>query len=50
MSFGVSASPRGTRFDYERVFGDADMALFEAKRSGRDRVCLADEAVAPVPA
>ena len=40
MSFGVSASPRGERFDYQHVFGEADMALFEAKRSGRDRVCL----------
>ena len=46
MSFGVSASPRGRRFDYARVFGEADMALFEAKRSGRDQVCLADEATA----
>jgi diguanylate cyclase (GGDEF)-like protein len=44
MSFGVSASARGGRFDYQRVFGEADMALFEAKRSGRDRVRLADEA------
>ncbi len=48
MSFGVSASPRGGRFEYQRVFGEADMALFEAKRSGRDRVCLADEAPEPV--
>jgi diguanylate cyclase (GGDEF)-like protein len=47
MSFGVSASPRGRRFDYSRVFGEADMALFEAKRSGRDRVYLADEVTAP---
>jgi diguanylate cyclase (GGDEF)-like protein len=50
MSFGVSASPHGARFDYERVFGEADMALFEAKRSGRDRVCMADEALALLPA
>ena len=39
MSFGVSASPRGEQFDYQDVFGEADMALFEAKRAGRDRVC-----------
>ena len=38
MSFGVSASPRGGQFEYQDVFGEADMALFEAKRSGRDRV------------
>ncbi|HEU0023042.1 MAG TPA: GGDEF domain-containing protein, partial [Thermoleophilaceae bacterium] len=47
MSFGISASARGERFDYQRVFGEADMALFEAKRSGRDRVCMADEAPEP---
>jgi diguanylate cyclase (GGDEF)-like protein len=50
MSFGVSASPRGGEFDYHDVFGEADMALFEAKRSGRDRVCMADEALLPAPA
>ena len=50
MSFGVSASPRGEQFDYQDVFGEADMALFEAKRSGRDRVCMADEALEPAPA
>ncbi len=50
MSFGVSASPRGEQFDYQDVFGEADMALFEAKRAGRDRVCMADEALQPAPA
>ena len=39
MSFGVSASPRGGGFDYAQVFAEADAALFEAKRLGRDRVC-----------
>lgn len=39
MSFGVSASPRGTSFDYDKVFADADAGLYEAKRSGRNRVC-----------
>ena len=38
MSFGVSASKRGSRFDYAAVFGGADAALYEAKRGGRDRV------------
>ena len=38
MSFGVSASPRGRRFEYQTVFAEADEALFEAKRGGRDQV------------
>ncbi len=38
MSFGVAASGAGG-FDYEAVFAQADRALYEAKRSGRDRVC-----------
>ena len=39
MSFGVGASTRGETFDYSGVFATADAALYEAKRSGRDRVC-----------
>ncbi|NVZ61930.1 GGDEF domain-containing protein [Pseudomonas gingeri] len=35
-SFGVSASPVGTRFD--SAYGLADAALYQAKRSGRNRV------------
>ena len=38
MSFGVSASKRGSEFDYDAVFSEADAALYEAKRGGRDRV------------
>ncbi len=41
MSFGVAASAHQTRFDYDTVFAQADYALYEAKRDGRDRVRLA---------
>jgi diguanylate cyclase (GGDEF)-like protein len=40
LSLGVSASRRGEVFDYAAVFAEADAALYEAKRAGRDRVCL----------
>src|SRR3954453_2011753 len=34
VSFGVSASARGDRFDYDIVFAAADAALYEAKSEG----------------
>jgi diguanylate cyclase (GGDEF)-like protein len=50
ISLGVCASVRGEPFDYPSVFARADEALYEAKHSGRDRVCVADEALLAVPA
>jgi diguanylate cyclase (GGDEF)-like protein len=41
MSFGVAATAPGERFDFHALFGRADAALYEAKRSGRDRVVTA---------
>jgi diguanylate cyclase (GGDEF)-like protein len=46
MSFGLSASAQGTRFDYETVFAAADAALYRAKSAGRNRVCVDADATA----
>lgn len=37
VSCGVSASAPGSRFDYAAAFADADSAMYEAKRLGRNR-------------
>jgi diguanylate cyclase (GGDEF)-like protein len=41
MSLGVGASGHEERFDYATVFSVADEALYQAKREGRNRVCVA---------
>jgi diguanylate cyclase (GGDEF)-like protein len=46
MSFGVSASIEGEVFEYKGVHEEGDRALYEAKRSGRNRVCLAGKGAA----
>jgi diguanylate cyclase (GGDEF)-like protein len=39
MSFGVAASEPGA-FDYDSVFAEADIALYDAKHAGRNRVSV----------
>jgi diguanylate cyclase (GGDEF)-like protein len=39
MSFGVAASADGEPFDFDTLYARADVALYRAKRGGRDRVC-----------
>jgi diguanylate cyclase (GGDEF)-like protein len=50
ISLGVAASDPTDAFDYARVFGEADAALYEAKHIGRDRICRSDELATPLAA
>jgi diguanylate cyclase (GGDEF)-like protein len=39
MSFGVASSEDGAPFAFDALYARADLALYRAKRGGRDRVC-----------
>jgi diguanylate cyclase (GGDEF)-like protein len=50
MSLGVTATVPGRPWTYEQLFGEADAALLQAKREGRDRVRAAGPLERPAAA
>jgi len=40
ISLGVSGSRSGETFDFDSLYAEADAALYEAKRNGRNRVAM----------
>jgi diguanylate cyclase (GGDEF)-like protein len=49
ISLGVAAVPESGIADHNAFLASADKALYEAKRSGRNRVCLHGTEKTPVP-
>ena len=50
ISVGVTAIPDSTISDAAAFLADADKAMYEAKRSGRNRVCVRTrEEMTPTP-
>jgi diguanylate cyclase (GGDEF)-like protein len=50
MSFGIAATSAGQAADFDELFAEADRALYQAKRAGRDRVVGATPMLAPARA
>ena len=43
ISIGIACCTKFDRLDVQQVIKRADSALYRAKRSGKDRVCLSEE-------